>query len=69
MIYLWYNKEVVSYIFTSMRIPHRYNGCFSFDPDDPSCPFGQIQFGRWADVEPDEVLKEFRAALLIMGIS
>lgn len=69
MIYLWYNGEVVSHTFSSLHIPHKYNSCFAFDPDDSGCPFGRIQFGRWADAEPDEVLKEFRAALLILDIS
>lgn len=69
MIYIWHNQEVVTHIFSSLHIPHKYNGSFAFDLDDSDHPFGQIQFGRWCDMEPAEVPKEFRAALLIMSIS
>ena len=68
MIYIWHKEQVIEaeWIFKNLR--HRYNYHFVYDPADPD-HWGQLNHGVWSPKEPEQVPAEFRASLLIMGIS
>jgi len=66
-MYVWTGSEVKAIS------PHdwdKYDGHYLFDPLDVSdLQWGQCTHGRWAERTLEEVPKEFRLALLLMGIS
>ena len=67
MIYVWHDNQVIQSGWNYEQIRHRYNYNFVYDPADPD-PWGQLTHGVWSPKYGDEVPKEFRLALLLMGV-
>jgi hypothetical protein len=65
--YVWTNGECKA---ISPHVWDKYEGCFIFDPAETrhDLRWGKAIHKRWAEVHMDEIPKEFRLALLIMGV-
>ena len=67
MIYIWHKEQVISGLWGQPELKRQFNYHFMYDPDDQD-PWGQANHGVWSHREPNEVPKEFKLALLILGV-
>lgn len=67
MIYVWHKERVLA---CDWNTAMRCSNCFAYDKDEIPAThrWAQIRKGRWASVELEQVPKEFRTSLLLMGV-
>lgn len=66
-IYVWVQSQVKE---VHPDVCLTYEGCVLFDPFDlPELQWGRVTKGRWEELRIDEVPSEFRAHLLLLGVS
>lgn len=65
--YVWVQSQVKEVRHSAFMT---YEGCIIFDPFDvPEMQWGRVTKGRWEELRIDEVPPEFRAHLLLLGVS
>lgn len=68
-IYAWVQSQVKE-VHPDVCMTYAYEGCVLFDPFDlPEMQWGRVTKGRWEELRIDEVPPEFRAHLLLLGVS